>query len=136
MLSNDETRRLFDELFRALGPAQVAPFRGGGVFPQVNIYDDGESFLVRAEVAGIDKDSLEVTTRKDQLTIRGSRTVKPAEEGASYHRRERESGQFRRTLSLPQPIDGEKVSATYRDGILEVVAPRAPEAKQRRIQVA
>jgi HSP20 family protein len=135
MFMHDETRRLFDELSRAMGPGYVAGATRTGVFPQVNIYDDGESFLVRAEVAGIDKESLELTTRRDQLTIRGSRTVKAAEEGASYHRRERDSGQFRRTLTLPQPVDGEKVSATYRDGVVEVVLPRAPEAKQRKIPI-
>ncbi len=133
MFNFEERARLFDDLFRMMSPA----FRpeGAGVFPQINLYDDGESFLVRAEVGGIDKDSLEVTTRKDQLAIRGTKTVVEADKGASYHRREREGGQFRRTLTLPQPIDGEKVSATYRDGVLEIMLPRAPEARQRKIPV-
>jgi HSP20 family protein len=137
MFSFDENRvRLFDELFRAMSSINPA-FRAerAGVFPQVNVYDDGESFLVRAEVSGLDKDKIDVSTRKEQLTIRGQRTVKTAEDGASYHRRERDGGQFRRTLTLPQPIDADKVSASYRDGVLEIVLPRAPEAKQRTIPV-
>src|SRR5215470_3107329 len=118
MFTFEERARLFDDLFRFMNPA----FRTerAGVFPQINLYDDGESFLVRAEVGGIDKESLDVTTRKDQVTIRGTKTVAAAEEGASYHRREREGGTFRRTLTLPQPVDAEKVSASYKDGVLEI----------------
>lgn len=135
MYGFDDTRmRLFDELFRTMLSPATSP--RAGVFPAVNIYDDGESFLVRAELPGIDKDSLEITAKKDQLTIRGSRRVKPADDNASYHRREREDGQFRRTLALPQAIDGDKVTASYRDGVLEVVLPRAAELKQRRIPVS
>jgi HSP20 family protein len=135
MFGFDENRaRLFDELFRMMSPA----FRveRAGVFPQINLYDDGEAYLLRAEVPGLDKGSIDVTCRKDQLSIRGTRTLKSAEDGSSYHRRERESGQFRRTLTLPQPVDADKITATYKDGILDVVLPRAPEAKQRRIQVS
>jgi HSP20 family protein len=133
MFGRDDLRnRFFEDFFRLMSPPLATR---AGVFPQVNIYDDGESFLVRAEVAGIDKESLDITTRKDQLTIRGKRTVSTAHEGASYHRREREGGQFRRTLSLPQPIDAEKVTAKYSDGVLEIVLPRAAEARNRRIPV-
>src|SRR5262249_41561593 len=115
MFSVDENRgRIFDELFRMMSHPGLRVDRAG-VFPQSSLYDDGESFLVRAEVAGLDKDSIEVTTRREELTIRGQRTLKAAEDGASYHRREREGGRFRRTLTLPQPVDGEKVSASYKD---------------------
>jgi HSP20 family protein len=134
MFGNDDFRsRFFDEFFRSMNP-MFAP--RVGVYPQVNIYDDGESFMVRAEVSGLEKDSIDLSARKDQLTIRGARSVKPADEKASYHRRERDAGQFRRTITLPQAIDAEKVSATYKNGILEVVLPRAPESKQRKIQVS
>lgn len=133
MFEFESRAKMFDDLFRLMN-ASVAP--RAGVFPQINLYDDGETFLVRAEVAGIDKSTLEVTTRKDQLTIRGTRTVAQPEASASYHRREREAGQFRRTLTLPQPVDGDKVTASYKDGVLEIRLPRAPEARQRRIQVS
>ncbi|MCK6545541.1 Hsp20/alpha crystallin family protein [Myxococcota bacterium] len=135
MFTFDDNRyRLFDELFRMMATPSAFTTRGA-VYPAVNIYDDGESFLVRAEVAGIDKESLDITAKRDQLTVRGTRTLKPAEDNASWHRREREGGQFRRTVTLPQPIDAEKVVATYKDGVLEIVLPRAAEAKQRRIPV-
>lgn len=130
---NDSRGRLFDQLLRMTAPMAASQ---AGVFPQVNIYDDGERFLVRAEMPGIDKESLDITTRRDHLTIRGARQVQAADGGANYHRRERESGQFRRTLALPQPVDADKVNASYKNGVLEIVLPRAPEAKQRKISIA
>jgi HSP20 family protein len=83
----------------------------------------------------VDKDSLEITARGDQLTIRGERVVKPAESSASYHRREREGGRFRRVVTLPQRVEADKVTATYRDGVLEVRLPRVSEDKPRKIQI-
>jgi HSP20 family protein len=129
---DSDVSRLGNELVRALGwVPQAAP----GVFPAVNIYDDGETFLVRAEVPGVDRESLEITTRGEQVTIRGERVVQTAEGPASYHRREREGGRFRRVVTLPQRVDGDKVSATYREGVLEVTLPRVSEEKPRKIQI-
>ncbi len=128
-----ERMRLRDELFRSLATDGTL---AAGVFPAVNIYDDGESFLVRAEIPGIDKDSLEITAKGEQVTLRGERVIEPAAAQASYHRRERESGQFRRAVTLPQRVDANRVSATYRDGVLEVVLPRVAEAQPRKIQVS
>jgi HSP20 family protein len=127
-----DVARLRDELLRSAGGESPAT---AGVFPPVNIYDDGESFLVRAEMPGVDKDSLEVTARGEQVTLRGERVVEPAGATASYHRREREGGRFRRVVTLPQRVDADKVSASYRNGILEVVLPRVSEEKPRKIQI-
>jgi len=127
-----ELSRLRSDFERLLGGNRLS---SAGVFPAVNIYDDGESFLVRAELPGIDKDSLEITTKGEQLTIRGERKLDPAEAPANYHRREREGGQFRRVVSLPQPVDANKVSATYRNGVLDVILPRAAEAQPRKISI-
>ena len=129
---DSDVSRIAGEFVRALGWAQQA---APGVFPAVNIYDDGEAFLVRAEIPGADRDSLEIMTRGNELTIRGERVVKTAEEAASYHRRERDGGRFRRVITLPQRVDGERVSATYRQGILDVTLPRVTEEKPRKIQV-
>jgi HSP20 family protein len=125
--------RLRDELARGSGGSGTA---SAGVFPAVNIYDDGESFLVRAEVPGVDKSSLEITARGEQLSIRGERVLPDPEAQASFHRREREGGQFRRTLTLPQRVDSSKVSASYRNGVLEVTLPRVSEAQARKIQIS
>jgi HSP20 family protein len=107
-----------------------------GVFPPVNLYDDGEAYLVRAEIPGIDKDSFDISSKGEQIVIRGERVIEAVEESANFHRREREGGQFRRVLNLPLPIDGNKVSAEYKNGVLEIYAPRAEEAKPRKIKIS
>ena len=130
---DSEVSRLRDEFLRTLGAPRGAAV---GVFPAVNIYDDGQTFLVRAELPGIDKDALEITARGDQLVIRGERKVQAADSPASYHRREREGGQFRRVVQLPQRVDSAKVMASYKNGVLEVTLPRVAEAQPRRIEVS
>lgn len=128
---------LLDELLRVRNELErVTSTWSRGVFPSINIYDNGEMFMVRAEMAGIDRNSIDVTAKVNQLTIRGERCIKPADEEAAYHRRERDAGQFRRTITLPDHVDAGKIQATYRNGVLEVTVPRAPEAKPRRIEVA
>lgn len=106
-----------------------------GVFPSVNIYDDGESFLVRAELPGVAPEGLDVSAKGDQLVIRGERTVNLPDDQANLHRREREGGSFRRALTLPRDIDADKVSARLQDGVLEIYAPRSPNERPRRIDV-
>ena len=106
-----------------------------GVFPPVNIYDDGEGFRIRAEMPGVDSDSLDVSCKRDQIVIRGERTLEEIDDDANYHRREREGGQFRRAVSLPEPVDADNVHARYERGILDLFAPRAEEARPRKIDV-
>jgi HSP20 family protein len=104
------------------------------VYPAINIYDDGETYRVRAEVPGLDKDSLEVTATHNTLALKGARKS-PTVEDASYHRRERDFGTFSRSIRLPQPVDSAKVAANYKNGVLEVVLPRAEETRPRKVKV-
>jgi HSP20 family protein len=128
--------RWADEVFRAFSPfLSTRPTRSAGVFPAVNLYDDGTSYLVRAEIPGMKKDDLEITVKGEQLTLRGERKLEPASPKASYHRRETESGQFRRVVTLPQAVDAERISASYVNGVLEVVLPRLPQAQPRKIEI-
>lgn len=106
-----------------------------GVFPPVNVYDDGEGFRIRAEMPGIDRDSFDVSCKADQVVIRGERHLEEVEKSANFHRREREGGTFRRAVTLPEPVDPDKVQARYKDGILNLYAPRAEQARPRKILV-
>ena len=109
--------------------------RTAGAFPPVNIYDDGEGFRVRAELPGIEKEDLEIHAQGDELTIRGERDIAPPEEGADWHRRERQGGQFRRTVQLPQAINADKVTANLKLGVLDVYAPRARDTQPKQIEI-
>ena len=109
--------------------------RSAGAFPPVNIYDDGESFRLRAELPGVNDDDLEISAKDDQIVIRGERSIEPPEENANWHRRERQGGNFRRTVTLPEPIDPDNVQATLKLGVLNIFAPRSPQSKPRQIEV-
>lgn len=134
----ERMRREMDRLSSAFGPyfgtGEGTIYRPG-VYPPLNVYDDGESFIVRAEVPGVDPKAVDITVTGDTLSIRGERSAAGLPEGASYHRREINSGQFRRALTLPEQVDNTKVMASYQNGILEIRLPRAEAAKQRKIDI-
>jgi HSP20 family protein len=138
---NDWMNQWFrNELRNFLGAATDRPQISGarsvsGVFPAVNIYDDGESFLVRAELPGLKRDDLDISAKGDQLVIRGERTVQTPEPEANLHRSEREGGQFRRAVTLPRKVDPDKVSARLERGVLEIYAPRAADQRPRKVEI-
>jgi HSP20 family protein len=105
------------------------------VYPALNLTDDGNNFYIRAELPGVNPESLDISVVEGQLMLRGERKIEPEEQHAGYHRRERESGFFRRTIALPSRVDPGKVSADMKNGVLTVTLPRAEEAKPRKISV-
>jgi HSP20 family protein len=121
--------RLFDSL-SGFGGLHTA-----GVFPPINLSEDGEAIYVRAELPGIEADKLDITMENDTLTIAGERRPAEEEGKVGFHRREREWGAFRRSFSLPTKVDSGAVKARYDDGILTVMLPKAPEVRPRQIAV-
>jgi len=121
-------RREFDSRFGSWD-------RSHNVYPAINIYDDGESFIACAELPGVSAEALDVSVNNNTLTIAGERKPQPVEAGNSMHRRERDYGKFNRSFKLPEPVDSSKVAATFRDGVLEVLMPRAESAKARKVQI-
>jgi len=107
---------------------------GSGAFPLVNVFSDGEDFVLVAELPGVRKEDLDIQVRGDTLRIQGKKTI-AHDDGASVHRRERTAGQFDRTLALPTEIDAARVSADYRDGVLTLRLPRAESAKPRTVTI-
>ena len=107
-----------------------------GVFPLVNLAEDDDSLYLTAELPGIDPQSLDLSVKNDTLTLKGSKRPE-TEEGkeVNYHRRERESGTFRRSLTLPVKIQTEAVGAKFKNGILTVTLPKAAEAKAHQISI-
>lgn len=106
-----------------------------GVFPLVNLAEDDDNLYLTAELPAVALDKLEASVKGDTLTLRGQ--INPAEnsEEISYHRKERESGSFHRTLTLPVKVDIDRVDAAYKNGILTVTMPKAAEAKAHQITI-
>lgn len=105
-----------------------------GVYPTLNVWDDGERFQAEAELPGFKIEDVELFVAGSQVQIRGTRTFEP-KEGWTLHRRERASGEFSRTVTFPAEIDADNVQAALKDGILSVTLPKAPSAKPRKIEV-
>lgn len=105
-----------------------------GVFPPINIYDDGEKFTVRAELPGVRPEDIDIQATGKTLRLTGKRSIMP-DEAVAYHRRERMSGDFQRAFELPDLINAEKVSANLKDGVLLINLARAEQSKLRKISV-
>ncbi|MBN1240963.1 MAG: Hsp20/alpha crystallin family protein [Gammaproteobacteria bacterium] len=103
--------------------------------PAVDILEEPDKFVIRADVPGVESKDLDITMEKGVLTIRGSREVRAGDAAETYRRSERISGSFVRRFSLPQAADAEAVSADYRNGVLTVTIPKQAAAQPRRIEV-
>lgn len=106
-------------------------------YPLLNLHEETDAYRVDALAPGIDPASLKVSVVNRQLTIEGEKTaagedIKPE----AYHRCERSTGRFVRTLTLPVEIDAAKVTAEYRNGLLSVTLPKAESARPRQIAVS
>ena len=108
---------------------------GYGTFPPVNVFRQGDDFVLVAEVPGVDKDGLDIRIKGRQVRIKGTRKLDIAD-GVSVHRRERRSGSFDRALVIPADIDGDKAKAEYRDGVLALHLPRSDADRPRSIQIS
>jgi HSP20 family protein len=111
----------------------AAPFEGR--YPRVDVIDRDDEIMVRAEVPGVEKQDLDVSMTDDTLTIKGSAKREEKEEKGDYYRCEISRGGFARTVLLPSNVDGTKARAMFKDGILEVVLPKAEKSKRRTIAV-
>jgi len=143
----DELEREFERWFGRFGHGWMRPLHWGrplwsemdmpfgGMTPSVDIIDRDEEVVVRAELPGVDKKDLEVTLSEEALTIKGSTRAEKKEEKGDYFRREVSNGSFSRSIRLPAAVDGEKVSSSFKDGILELTLPKVKKTTRHTIKV-
>jgi len=106
----------------------------GGSYPPVNIFQQGDDFVLVVELPGVAKSDLSIEAKENAIRIAGKKEVK-YEEDASIHRRERIYGVFDRTIAIPIQIDPDRIRAEYRDGVLALFIPRAEVEKPRTIRI-
>jgi HSP20 family protein len=121
------------EAFRTSGWLQTGPSASGS-YPPLNVFRKGDDCVVIAELPGVGKSELDLQVKDRTLRISGSKSIKYPEK-ASLHRRERLTGRFDRSVTLPIEIDAEAVKADYRDGILALYLPRSERDKPRSIRI-
>ncbi len=137
----EEMERWFDDFFRRprLGPPWLPQFRGheeGDITPFVDMYEDGNDVVVKAEIPGMNKENLDVTLDENSITISGEKKGEEKVERKDYYRLERSFGSFRRSLRIPVETETDKATASFKDGILEVRIPKTAAAKQKAKKVS
>lgn len=104
-------------------------------FPPVDIHEDEDRVVLRAEVPGVDKDDLDIRIEGGTITLRGEKKQEKEVASQKAFRFERFYGSFARSFVLPASIDADSIKATYKNGVLEVVLPKSEAAKPRKVQV-
>ncbi len=112
-------------------PASARPWT-----PPVDIFEDQNEIVVKAELPGIKQQDIAIELTGDTLTIKGERRFEDAQRQDNYVRVERTYGQFQRSFTISVPVQSEAVSATFKDGLLEVRLPKCEAAKPKNIKVA
>ena len=106
-----------------------------GWAPAVDITESDGEYLLKADLPAVRKEDVKVEILDGTISVQGERKQEKEEKGAKYHRVERAYGHFERTIALPSDVDAAKVSAEFKDGVLEVHIPKMPQAAPKAVEV-
>lgn len=125
---------LFDDAFRPVvrGDSKLSMWDWN---PTVDIYDNDENIVIKAELPGIEKKDIVIDVKDGVLTLKGERSFDNEVKEKKYYCRERTFGKFERVFRLPAKVDPEKISADYKDGVLKIDIPKPEEQKPKQITV-
>jgi HSP20 family protein len=129
----EEVNRLFDEFFGKF-PSRLDVFETGWT-PSVDIIETKDDIVVEAELPGIRQEDINVSITDNVLTIKGEKKQEKEVKEENYHRIERSYGAFQRSFTLPTAVQADKAKASFKDGVLKVVIPKAEEAKPKEIKI-
>ena len=113
----------------------MRPAAGRTWEPLVDVREDADSILIRADLPGVRPEDVKLTWEKDVLTLSGQRQSEKTDKAAKYHLVERTHGTFERRFGLPKDADGGAAEASFENGVLSVVIPKRAEAKPRAIEI-
>ena len=103
--------------------------------PAVDIYDQDDRVVIKAELPGVDKKDIHVDLKDRVLTLKGERSHENEVKEEKFYRKERVYGKFERAFTLPAGLDPEKINADFKDGVLKIEIPKPEEEKPRKIAV-
>ena len=104
--------------------------------PAVDVFETtAREYVIKAELPEMKRDDINVTFEQNVLTLSGERKASFEDDNGSYHRSERAQGRFTRSFTLPSSVDGARITASYKDGVLTVRVPQREEAKPKQITV-
>jgi HSP20 family protein len=136
-------RREIDRAFEGFGAGQgpshrvaFLPAQGPRRYPMMNLLEDKEHLYIEALTPGVDPQSLNLSVLRNRLTVSGEKSRAPGEiNPEAFHRYERASGRFVRTIDLPVEVDDAGIQAEYKNGLLVITLPKAEKAKPKQINV-
>jgi len=140
----EEMEKRFEEFFRRpfslLGPSWFPSLRLHEleeISPTVDIFEEGNDVVVKAELPGLKKEDIDVNITGDKITISGEKKKEEKIEKKDYYRVERSYGSFTRSFSMPTEVQTDQAKANFKDGVLEVRIPKTEEArkKEKKIQI-
>jgi len=120
-----------DRIFEAFWSPNMSISQRPYAYPPVNISEDENRIAVRCEIPGMDISELDLTLTESSLVIKGERQSAKGK----YYRQERPTGAFQRLVNIHAPIDRDKVTATMKDGLLEIIIPKSEASKPKKISI-
>lgn len=136
-----EMERYFEHFFRNPFAMMTHPImqstmlKSADMSPSVDIFEEGDEVVVKAEIPGVEKKDLDVSITENSLTLSGEKKQEQKVEKKDYHRIERSYGSFSRSFRLPDNVDGSKAKANFKDGVLEIRMPKTKETKKKKIEI-
>ena len=132
-----ELRRMHDEMdrmFEGMMPSQPSVMV---MAPAIDVFEQDGNLVVRADVPGLKKDDIEVTATEDSVSIKGEFKKEEKVEEQGFYRQERRYGRFFRTIPMPTAINPDQVKAGFKEGVLEIIAPKAEaeKAKEKKVPI-
>lgn len=128
--------RLFDEVFGRRPALTGEEMAGAGFTPAVDLWETPEAYLLRAELPGVAPEDVKCEVSDNTLVLSGERKVGGNLKEHQWLRQEGEYGPFYRVITLPAAVESDKIQARVQHGVLEVIIPKAEEAKTRLIPIA
>ncbi len=139
----EEMESNFDRFLRHPFSMMMRPTRSAFDFPKmddispsVDIFEEKGDMVIKAEMPGMSKEDVNVSITENTVTISGEKKQEEKVEKKDYYRVERSYGSFCRSFRLPENVNGDKVKASFKDGVLEVRLPKTKEGKQKKITIS
>ncbi len=120
-----------DIINKSFGNEFVSNFNTGITLPAVNVLDNAEEYIVEMAVPGLKKSDFDISLDNQMLSISAERSTEHEDTDDNYTRREFGYSSFKRTFSLPETVETDKIKAKYEDGLLKVLLPKRDEAKKK-----
>ena len=132
----DTLRRSMDRLMDDFSHGESSESGRPRWIPSVDLVEDNDKYFLNVEVPGMQKEDIKISLQDNVLSISGEKRIEREKKENAYHLVERSVGQFSRSFALPSLVDEAKIKANYKDGILSIDLPKAPEAKRKEISIS